>query len=531
MMNAHSAALALFLVAQSVLANCLHAQTPLPRYVEPTLFQGRCYLLNTATLSDRQQMLMKVDLGDRLQHLIYVSASNKVDDSSFSQNTNRVDSSLWSFSWENKQTVSGSVEAWSGEQRQTLEASLKSFGDRDCLLLASKAFDKASPQDRDWLTELMRGCLDRGATVVIDMYDQPDDVDSTASSARRFNAWYPVPDIAFTSSRASESDADGRLAQSACRIELGGNAVVRIRDRELVNLSEADDTPTILRLAATETYAEPIEKKVVPRSTTDLVAVRRALLERRQPAFPSSEKYQVRLEHGSLVIVGGGGATEEIWQKFIELAGGENAHIVVLPTAVPEPSSESNEARLLRRMGVRNVTVLPQIGRQEVSDERFLAQLRSATGIWFGGGRQWRFVDAYWGTPAWDEIKQVLTRGGVIAGSSAGATIQGDLLVRGSPLGNQIMVEDGYRHGLGLLPGVAIDQHFRQRNRFEDLRGVVKRFPTITGIGIDESTALIVQSPDKCEVLGEGSVWILPPNREAFVERSTGSRFLLSEVP
>ncbi len=97
----------------------------------------------------------------------------------------------------------------------------------------------------------------------------------------------------------------------------------------------------------------------------------------------------------------------------------------------------------------------------------------------------------------------MLARGGVIGGSSAGATIQGDLLVRGHPLGNQIMVADGYRRGLGLLEGVAVDQHFKQRNRFDDLMGVVKRFPKILGIGIDESTALVVQSPNRCQVIAK----------------------------
>ncbi len=74
------------------------------------------------------------------------------------------------------------------------------------------------------------------------------------------------------------------------------------------------------------------------------------------------------------------------------------------------------------------------------------------------------------------------------------------------------MIADGYRRGLGLLEGVAIDQHFKQRNRFDDLMGVVKRFPSIYAIGIDEGTALVVQSPGRCSVLGKGSVWSSFPN-------------------
>ncbi len=176
--------------------------------------------------------------------------------------------------------------------------------------------------------------------------------------------------------------------------------------------------------------------------------------------------------------------------------------------------------------------MLRQYSREDVSTPEYLDELRQATGVWFGGGRQWRFVDAYWGTPAWHELKQVLARGGVIGGSSAGATIQGDLLVRGSPLGNQIMVADGYRRGLGLLEGVAIDQHFKQRNRFDDLASVVKRFPKIYGIGIDESTALVVQAPNRCHVIGKGSVWLNwpSPHKREYVEHPSGDEFAI-DVP
>src|SRR5690606_23996748 len=102
---------------------------------------------------------------------------------------------------------------------------------------------------------------------------------------------------------------------------------------------------------------------------------------------------------------------------------------------------------------------------ETICSSDFCEKLGSATGIWFGGGRQWRFVDAYEDTPAVAAMFQCLENGGIIGGSSAGASIQGELLIRGAPVGNQIMVQDGYRRGLGFLPGVGIDQHFSQRNR------------------------------------------------------------------
>ncbi len=98
----------------------------------------------------------------------------------------------------------------------------------------------------------------------------------------------------------------------------------------------------------------------------------------------------------------------------------------------------------------------------------------------------------------------MLRRGGVIGGSSAGATIQGEFLVRGHPLGNTVMMAEGYERGFAFLPGVAIDQHFAQRSRQPDLLPVVKRHPKLLGIGIDESTAVVVIGA-KAEVIGQSS--------------------------
>lgn len=243
----------------------------------------------------------------------------------------------------------------------------------------------------------------------------------------------------------------------------------------------------------------------------DWVQWQRARLERQRPAFPEADRVKHQLKNGSLVIGGGGGMPAEVWRRFVELAGGEQARIVILPTAVEDPSSEPGfEARVLQLAGAQHIVTLAQTARSEVEEAAFLAELDRATGVWFGGGRQWRFVDAYWGTEAWERLLKVCERGGVIGGSSAGATIQGDLLVRGAPAGNHIMIANGYRRGLGLLPGVAIDQHFFQRNRFAELEGCLADYPAIFGVGIDEQTALVVTAPNECEVLGSGSVWMYP---------------------
>ena len=282
-----------------------------------------------------------------------------------------------------------------------------------------------------------------------------------------------------------------------------------LTNRQLVNLTK--DQPVVVTLAATRHYATPLKESLKQRQSIDWVQWQRALLERERPHFPGTDRTEHILAGGSLVIGGGGGMPEEVWKRFVELAGGANARIVILPTAVEDPSAEpSFEARVMKQAGAEHTVTLPQIARDEVEEAAFLAELDRATGVWFGGGRQWRFVDAYWGTAAWTRLLDVCKRGGVIGGSSAGATIQGDLLVRGAPAGNQIMIAEGYRRGLGLLPGVAIDQHFAQRNRFKELEGCLAAYPSICGVGIDEQTALVVTGAKRCEVIGVGSAWLYP---------------------
>ena len=101
-------------------------------------------------------------------------------------------------------------------------------------------------------------------------------------------------------------------------------------------------------------------------------------------------------------------------------------------------------------------------------------------------------------------FEMCLRRGGVIGGSSAGATIQGEFLVRGHPLGNSVMMAEGYERGFAFLPGMAIDQHFSQRDRLPDLLPVIRRHPKMLGVGIDEGTAIVVTGT-RVEVIGQHS--------------------------
>lgn len=226
-------------------------------------------------------------------------------------------------------------------------------------------------------------------------------------------------------------------------------------------------------------------------------------------------------EHGSLVIVGGGLTDPAIWQRFVELAGGPQSHIVVIPTAGGEDDYDQYYPGLdpLRAAGANDLTVLHTYDRSEADQETFVEPLRRATGVWFPGGRQWRLADAYLGTRVQEELERLLQRGGVIGGSSAGATIQGSYLVRGDTESNEIMMGD-HEVGFGFLRNAGIDQHLLRRNRHFDLIEVIRAKPELLGIGIDENTAIVVQG-DEFEVMGRGYVAIY--DRQSQID--TGGEF------
>lgn len=212
-------------------------------------------------------------------------------------------------------------------------------------------------------------------------------------------------------------------------------------------------------------------------------------------------------EKGSLVIVGGAMRDTVIVDRFIELAGGKDAPIVVVPTA--SGSGEMDTARITRFLtsrGATSVSLLHTYDSLEADTEEFAAPLRKASGLWFTGGRQWRIVDAYGGTVTEEEMRKVLDRGGAIGGSSAGATIQGSYLARGDTKTNTIMMGD-HERGFSYLEASAIDQHLLVRNRQHDLVEIIAAYPHLLGIGLDENTAIIVQG-DEFEVVGESFVAI-----------------------
>ncbi|WP_088301357.1 cyanophycinase [Pedobacter sp. AJM] len=215
-------------------------------------------------------------------------------------------------------------------------------------------------------------------------------------------------------------------------------------------------------------------------------------------------------EKGSLVIIGGNvGSQRDIWEKFTELAGGKDKAVLVVVTTATGDSAAFDQKgveEIKRQTGIRNVTLLHTSDIKEANSEKFIAPLKKATAVYFEGGRQWRIADSYLNTLTHQAFTDVLSRGGVIAGSSAGATILGSFLWRGDTRGAHILVGD-HTQGLGFLKNSAIDQHLLVRNRQFDLVDFIRQSPELIGIGLDEATAVWVQQ-DTLQVLGKSFVAI-----------------------
>lgn len=296
---------------------------------------------------------------------------------------------------------------------------------------------------------------------------------------------------------AADAPAAGKVG-----LHIPPGAVFRIKGRAMANVGPGVVTLALAKSATRPARTVPLEGK----KTADYNELRRAAADRAAGnPYPPKEPAAPVVPKGTLVIVGGGGMTPDIGRRFLEAGGGPDGHYVVLPVSMPDPIKVDAEERFLKRLGAKNVTVLPHREQKDLETPAVIGALKAATGLWFGGGRQWNFVDAYEGTQLPGLFRGVLDRGGVIGGSSAGATIQGDYLVRGAPAGPNIMMCEGYERAFGYLPGVGIDQHFTARNRFKDMTAFVTAYPQFLGIGLDEATAIVVRG-STAEILGRGKV-------------------------
>jgi cyanophycinase len=212
---------------------------------------------------------------------------------------------------------------------------------------------------------------------------------------------------------------------------------------------------------------------------------------------------------GALVICGGGRLPDAVVDRFVELAGGPQARIVVIPTADSDMGIDRYAAASLdrwRSRGPAAVQLLHTRSRDEANNPVFLQPLSDATGVWFSGGSQARLSAAYVDTAVESHLKALLARGGVIGGTSAGAAIMTRVMITGG------RTTPTQGRGFDLLPASVVDQHFLKRNRLGRMLSLLAQHPGLSGFGIDEGTALVLQG-NRLSVIGDSYVVAcMPPS-------------------
>ena len=231
-----------------------------------------------------------------------------------------------------------------------------------------------------------------------------------------------------------------------------------------------------------------------------------------EPKTHPSKSQSIGPEKGALLI-GGGGITAEMWAVFFDLAGGKSARLVIIPTAFDENSINYDpEFKILERQfkarGFEDIQFMHTRDTLVADSDDFVKPLKTATAVWLTGGRQHRTADTYLNTKTHTELKQVLARGGIIGGHSAGASIQGSYLARGGRgLNDNYKIVSNPEVGFGFVSNSAFDQHHLDRNRQYDMFDLLKIRPELLGVGIDENTGIIVQG-NEFEVIGDKYVAI-----------------------
>jgi cyanophycinase len=224
--------------------------------------------------------------------------------------------------------------------------------------------------------------------------------------------------------------------------------------------------------------------------------------------LPVALAAQESAPQGTCILAGGGRLPAEIRQRFVDLAGGAGARVVLIPTAsssADEPAeNDAWVAEWQQRQPQATFTILHTRDRATADDPAFCAPLRTATGVWLGGGAQDRLASAYLGTRVEHELMALLARGGVVAGTSAGTAIQ-----------TRTMIQEGMdppvmAHGFDCVPGAISDQHFLRRKRLPRLLQALAMQPGHFGLGVDEGTAAVVRG-DRMEVWGASKVVLALP--------------------
>ena len=220
------------------------------------------------------------------------------------------------------------------------------------------------------------------------------------------------------------------------------------------------------------------------------------------------------MSDGHVIIIGGAEdkvRDRVILSRFASLAGGRDATVAVIATAssLGELAGERYK-QVLGELGVKKVRAIHAVTRAQANDDTVSMALRDATGVFMTGGNQLRLSSTIGGTRLADAVLEQFRTGAVIAGTSAGASaLSSHMIAFGASGATPKHRMAQIAAGLGVLPGVIIDQHFQQRNRLGRLLSLIAQNPSLLGLGVDEDTAGVVGPDHVMEVIGRGSITVV----------------------
>tara|TARA_B100000959_G_C14821619_1_gene558041 strand:+ start:65 stop:910 length:846 start_codon:yes stop_codon:yes gene_type:complete len=233
-------------------------------------------------------------------------------------------------------------------------------------------------------------------------------------------------------------------------------------------------------------------------------------------------------DRGFIIPIGGAASKRKnpiILEKFVNLCGGDKAVITVIPTATKIEENGEIFTNLFTEMGASNVFSIDIKKRSDCSNEDYLSKLMKSTGVFISGGNQLRLSTILGGTPVAKAIRRLNADGVHVAGTSAGAAIMPEHMISGGRSGSTPTPKSvSLSPGLGLTNSVVIDQHFRQRDRLGRLLAAIAYSPFLTGVGIDENTAIFIDPDNTFSVEGSGAVTIVDPSKMNATSASTAGR-------
>ena len=225
-------------------------------------------------------------------------------------------------------------------------------------------------------------------------------------------------------------------------------------------------------------------------------------------------KVEEGAQRGWIVPIGGAEDKENdarVLRRFLELCGGEDAEIAVIPTASRLNDTGDRYERLFGEMGARRVHVLDFDTRRDARESNRVSRIEQASGVFITGGNQLRLSTILGGTPVAQAIRACNAQGVPVGGTSAGASILSAHMIAGGRNDDPTPRADSVRlaPGLGLTNRVVIDQHFTQRDRLGRLLAAIAYNPFSIGLGVDEDTAAFISPDNVIEVVGSGSVTVV----------------------